>query len=284
MDGPNAEQSRYWNQEVGPTWVEYQAQFDQLVEEPGRIALERAAPRPGERVIDVGCGCGATVLELARRVGPMGRVLGLDLSLPMLQRARERVAAAGLAGAALELGDAQLFPFAAGAADLVFSRFGVMFFADPVAAFANLRKALQPGGRLAFVCWRALDHNEWVRVPMTALASRLTLPPPAPPDAPGPFAFAERERVVGVLERAGFSEIALDPVDLPLHIPGASARDAAAFLLCVGPTGRAVREAGTRDLAPLARELERALEPHVSNDGVRMRGAVWVCSARTSDV
>jgi SAM-dependent methyltransferase len=279
VQAPNAEQFRYWNEEVGPTWVAHQVQFDQLVSGPGRVALERAAPRAGEKVIDVGCGCGATTLELAEHVGRTGRVLGLDLSAPMLARARERAAAAGLANVALERADAQLFPFAAGAADLVFSRFGVMFFADPVAAFANLRGALRATGRLAFVCWRALAENPWVRLPMAALAPLLPMPAPADPDAPGPFAFADAKRVRGILERAGWAAIRIDPVDLDLSIPGASAREAADFLLQLGPTGRAVREAGIRDLEPLARELLAVLAPHSTPAGVRMRGAVWVVSA-----
>jgi SAM-dependent methyltransferase len=278
MDGSNAEQSRYWNQEVGPIWVEHQARFDQLVAGPGEVALERAALRPGERAIDVGCGCGTTTLELAARVGATGRVLGIDLSLPMLSRARERIAAARIAHAVLELGDAQRFPFAAGAADLVFSRFGVMFFADPAAAFANLRKALRPGGRLAFVCWRALAENPWVRIPMVELAQMLPIPAPDP-EAPGPFAFADAARVRGILERSGWAGVRVDPVDLDLSIPGASPREAADFLLQLGPTGRAVREAGIRDLEPLARELEAVLVPHATTGGVRMRGGVWIVTA-----
>jgi len=279
MDGPNAEQFRYWNEEAGPAWVEHQAQFDQLVAEPGRVALAKAAPARGERVIDVGCGCGGTLLELAARVGPEGRVRGLDLSAPMLARARERIRAAGLRNAAVEHGDAQVFRFEPGGADLIFSRFGVMFFADPVTAFANLGAALRRGGRLAFVCWRALEQNPWVRVPMAALAPHLPMPPPADPQAPGPFALADAARVHAILERAGFAEIRIEPVDLMLEIPGAGVREAADFLLKMGPSGRAVRESGLRDLEPLARVLVEVLAPHARASGVRMPGAVHVVSA-----
>jgi SAM-dependent methyltransferase len=279
MDGANAEQFRYWNEEAGPAWALHQAKFDQLVAEPGRAALERAAPSAGERAIDVGCGCGATALELAARVGPAGAVLGLDLSAPMLARARERIAEAGLANTRLEQADAQVHAFEAGAADLVFSRFGVMFFSDPVAAFANLARALHSGGRLAFVCWRALAENPWVRVPMAALAPHLPMPAPADPEAPGPFAFADAARVRGILERAGFAAIRIEPVDVMLGIPGAGVREAADFLLQMGPSGRAVRESGLRDLEPLARVLVDALAPHATPHGVRMAGAVHVVSA-----
>src|SRR5262245_33350570 len=280
MEGPNAEQVRYWNEEVGPTWVEHQAQFDRLVSRPGARALERAGARAGEVAIDVGCGCGATPLELAGQVGASGRVLGLDLSAPMLGRARERAAALGLVNTAFELGDAQTFAFKPGAADLLFSRFGVMFFADPDAAFANLRKALRPDGRLAFVCWRALSENPWVQLPMSALAAHLPIPAAADPNAPGPFAFADGARVHGILERAGWRESALEKVDLELTLPGAGVRGAADFLLQLGPTGRAVREAGLRDLEPLARVLEQALAPHAAPGGVRLRAGVWIATAR----
>jgi SAM-dependent methyltransferase len=208
-------------------------------------------------------------------------VLGLDLSTPMLARARERAAAAGLANTVLELGDAQVYAFEPGAWDVVFSRFGVMFFADPAAAFANLRAALRPDGRLAFVCWRALDENPWVRIPMLALAQQLPAPVPLDPHAPGPFAFADAARVRGILAAAGWSAIEIERADLELTIPGATVREATDFLLKVGPTGRAVREAGIRELAPLAKQLEAALAPHATRAGVRMQGSVWVVTARS---
>jgi SAM-dependent methyltransferase len=279
MADPNAEQFRYWNEEAGPAWAQHQAKFDVLVAEPGRAALARASAAAGETAIDVGCGCGATTLELAAGVGPAGRVLGLDLSAPMLARARERIAQAGVGNAVLAQGDAQVFRFEPATADLVFSRFGVMFFADPVAAFANLGAALRRGGRLAFVCWRALADNAWVRVPMAALAPHLPPMPPADPEAPGPFAFADAARVRGILERAGFGGIRVDPLDVALSIPGAGVSEAAEFLLQMGPSGRAVRESGLRDLAPLARVLIEVLEPHATPSGVRMAGAVHVVSA-----
>jgi SAM-dependent methyltransferase len=279
MDEPNAQQVRYWNEEVGPTWVEHEARFDRLVAAPGEAALERAAPRAGESAIDVGCGCGATALLLAQRVRPAGRVLGIDLSAPMLARARERVAASGLENVRLEQADAQTFAFAPASADLVYSRFGVMFFADPVAAFANLRRALRPGGRLVFVCWRSLADNPWVSEPMAVLAPHLPMPPAEDPHAPGPFAFADAERVRAILERAGLRAIRVEAVDLPLVIPGDTPREAAEFLLQLGPTGRAVREARIEDKQPLARALEAALRPHATSAGVRMGAGVWIATA-----
>src|SRR5450432_999963 len=151
-DGPNAAQVAYWNDTAGPTWVAMQDVMDVQLGELGLKAIAALGVRPGERVIDVGCGCGGTTIELARRVGETGRVLGADISAPMLAVAKGRAAAQALNWASFEQADAQTYLFEP--ADAVFSRFGVMFFADPVAAFANLRLALAPAGRLAFVCWR----------------------------------------------------------------------------------------------------------------------------------
>src|ERR1700722_16858165 len=191
-DGPNAAQIAYWNETAGPSWVAMQDDLDRELRELGLAAMAALAPRAEERLIDIGCGCGATTLELARRVGPGGGVLGVDISAPMLGVARERAAAEGLA-------QAGFLPV-----DGAFSRFGVMFFEDPVAAFANIRAAVSPRGRLAFVCWRALAENPWMTVPMAAILPLLPAPPPAQtPGAPGPFAFADRDRLFAILRDAG---------------------------------------------------------------------------------
>jgi SAM-dependent methyltransferase len=274
----NSDQVVYWNETSGPKWVAQQELLDSLTAAPGALALARADVRPGERVLDVGCGCGQTALELGRRVGPTGRVLGVDISRPMLGRARERIRESGLRHVEVEVADAQTRAFAP-EFDLVFSRFGVMFFDDPPAAFANLRTALRSGGRLVFVCWRSLDQNPWMLVPLRAAAAHLTLPPPPDPHAPGPFALADAARLHGILERAGFTGIRVDPGEVSIMLaPGAGLDGAVDLVMDVGPTGRLLTEAasGTRERVAVA--IAEALAPYVTAEGVSLDGAVWVVS------
>ena len=163
-EGPNAQQIEYWNELSGARWVAMNDVIDAQISPLGEVAMLRAAVAPGERVLDIGCGCGQTSLQLAERVGQDGRVLGLDISAVMLERARERAEQAGLANLEFRNADAQTEPFA-GAFDLLFSRFGVMFFASPEAAFSNLRSAVRPGGRLTCLTWQGLGANPWMQVP-----------------------------------------------------------------------------------------------------------------------
>ncbi len=234
--------------------------------------------------MDVGCGCGATVLALARRVGPGGAVLGLDVSEAMVARARERVAEAGLgAHARVELADAALRPFAP-EADLLFSRFGVMFFVDPAAAFANLRRALRPGGRMVFVAWRPMVDNPWFLVPMKAARARgVALPdePPLEPGAPGPFAFDDPARVRRILDAAGWHGVDISPHDTVLRVaaPG-DVEEAARGATRVGPLARALAGAGedVREAAEAA--VAEAMRRYDGPEGVVLPGAVWLVSAR----
>jgi len=172
---PNAEQVRHWNEVAGPRWVLFQERLDRELAVFAEAVLERAKPAAGEAALDIGCGCGATTLELGRRVGAKGRALGVDVSRPMLERARARAAAAGAAQVAFLAADAQTAPLEPAAFDLLVSRFGVMFFTDPTAAFANLRRALRPGGRVTFVCWQKIADNPWLLVPLGAVAQELPL-------------------------------------------------------------------------------------------------------------
>jgi SAM-dependent methyltransferase len=228
--GPNAEQIEYWNSVQAQKWVASQDRLDALIESLGTLAIERSGVAVGERAIDVGCGCGATTLALARRVGPRGFVLGIDISSPMLARARERARAEGFANVEFANADAQTHAFAEDAFDAACSRFGVMFFADPTRAFANLRRALRAGGTVAFVCWRPMPENPWMVVPFAAIASFITPPPPPPPGAPGPFSFGDRERVREILSAAGFDRIEIAPYDTELAL-GRDVDDAVEFTL-----------------------------------------------------
>ncbi len=278
-EGPNAEQIRYWNEVAGPKWVRLQERLDAQIGPFGERAIERSGAAPGECVLDVGCGCGSTALELSRRVAPTGRVVGVDLSAPMLEVARARAAPGALR---FENADAQTHAFERGGFDLVFSRFGVMFFQDPPAAFSNLRSALRPGGRLTFVCWQALERNPWMAVPLRAIAAHVELPPRPGPEAPGPFALADPERIRAILERAGFRAIECEPLEQPLLLggPGVSLDEVVAFALQLGPAAAAIRAAGEEVASRVGPAVRAALEPHATAGGVRMDAAAWIVSAR----
>jgi SAM-dependent methyltransferase len=277
---PNAEQVQYWTETAGPKWVRYEALLDGQLRPLGVAVMERAGITAGERVVDVGCGCGDTSVTLGRRVGAKGAVLGVDISAPMLERAQQR--AAEQTHVRFALADAQTHGFERGAFDVVFSRFGVMFFADPTAAFANLRTALRPGGRLAFACWQALPKNEWIAVPLMAAAQHITLPAPPAPGAPGPFAFADADRVRGILEGAGFTAVTCEPEERVLTVGGGgSLDDAVDFLLDgIGPASAALREAGPAARPKVAAAVRDAIAPHATSEGVRMASAAWIVTAR----
>jgi SAM-dependent methyltransferase len=276
----NADQAEYWSAQ-GEKWVSHQADFDQRLGPLGDELIRRAAIRRGERVIDVGCGTGATTLELAERVGPEGSVLAIDLSEPMLALARRRSADRGQSNVRFLYADAQSHRFEAAAHDLLISRFGVMFFNDPVAAFANLRTALRPGGRLGFVCWAALERNPWFALPLAVGERWLGPPEPQPPRAPGPLAFSETGYVAEILAAAGFADIAVETV--ATELPGApTAKAEAAFACFAGPLARLIR---TREPDPateraLALEVAERFRPYQSEAGMRIPATLHYVEAR----
>lgn len=271
----NVQQAAYWNEQAGPTWAAMQSPMDRQLEPLGRRVMAALALRPGERVLDVGCGAGATTLALADAVAPEGSVLGVDISTPLLDVARAR--SAGHAGVAFLEADAQTHPLETAGFDVVFSRFGVMFFSDPPRAFANLRRALGPGGRLGFVCWRAPAENPAFTLPMASVQHLFPPPQPPQPGAPGPFAFADPERVRGILDSAGFADVAVTPHDEKI---GAGDLDAALEVaLKIGVLGGALREHPEKREAVID-AVRAALAAHDGPDGVKLDSATWIVTAR----
>lgn len=274
---PNAAMADYWNDLAGRTWTAYQAALDRQLEPLGREAIDALAPAPGERILDVGCGCGATSLALAERVGLDGSVVGADISRAMLAAARTRAEAAGLSGRiAFQEADVQTAELADAGFDAIFSRFGVMFFSDPQAAFANLKRALKPGGRLAFVCWRPFPENPWMSAPFAAASGLLPTPAPADPDAPGPFAFARTDRILAAVAGGGFENVEIRRFDT--RIGGSDVETALAVALNVGPLGSALRE--QPDLAgPVTAAVREVLEANLTPGGVMMPASAWIVTA-----
>lgn len=279
--GPNAQQITYWNEQAGPRWVGLQALLDTQLAPLGEAMMDTLALATGERVLDVGCGCGDTTLAIARRVGPTGSVTGLDISGVMVERARQRARDAGLTNVRFEIADAQTHRFEPGGFDALFSRFGVMFFSDPVAAFKNLRVALRPGGRLGFVCWQAMQHNAWLMEPLKVAAQHLVMPAPPAPDAPGPFAFADPDRVRAIVSGAGFAAVAVDDRSTQLTLgPTADIDQVADFLMQMGPTAMALREADPEAQRRVASAMRTMLVPYQTTDGVLMPAKAWIVTAR----
>lgn len=278
MTQRNREQIEYWNERAGPRWVARQAHLDRMLAPIGGALLERAAVQPGEQVLDVGCGCGESTLALADRGA---EVLSVDVSAPMLARARER--AAGRKNIALREADAAFEAFEP-VHGLVFSRFGLMFFDEPLPAFSNLRRALVPNGRLAFCCWQGIRENPWVGVPAAAVRPYLPEPEEAPdPQAPGPgpFVFADAEYVRGILDGAGFGAINIESFRTRVHL-GDTVSEAAAFMEEVGPISRALADLDEATRRAAVDAVQDAFVRHAGAKGVRLYAASYLVTARNA--
>ena len=271
----NAQQIEFWNGPSGQRWAALQESTDRSLAMVMAALMPFAAPRQGERILDVGCGCGTTTLALFKAAGA-GNVAGVDISAPMLAVARER---ANKAGARIDFmeADASAHAFAPDR-DLIFSRFGVMFFAHPLAAFANIRKAVKPGGRLAFVTWRALPENGWAAEPL--MAARDLLPPQEPidPAAPGPFAFADASRLRAILSGAGFDKVKIEPLDTVMNM-GASLGDAVQTALSIGPLSRIAGEVDEETKARIRERLRKVFLGHETPAGITPPAACWLVGA-----
>jgi ubiquinone/menaquinone biosynthesis C-methylase UbiE len=275
----NADQIAFWNGPAGQRWADRQALQDVLLKPVADILIGRAQAKAGERIVDVGCGSGAISIALAQQVGARGHVMGIDISGPMLARARQ-VAPAGLPVDFVQA-DATVYPFDPASFDLLVSRFGVMFFAEPTRSFRNLRQAMKPSGRLAFACWREPRENPFFMVPLQAVYKHAPRLPQLGPEDPGPFAFASQERVTRILSEAGFAGIVMEPCDLSLDMAVGRGLDAAVEgALEIGPSARALAEQPPEVVAAATRSIREALAPLARGQAVPLGGSIWVVTAK----
>jgi SAM-dependent methyltransferase len=271
----NADQLRDWDGSGGAFWAANAARFDAGVAAHHGPFIAAAAIRRSDRVLDVGCGAGQASRDAARAASE-GSVLGVDLSSKMLEVARRLATAEGVTNACFEQADAQAYPFAAESFDAAISRHGTMFFGDPVAAFANIGRALRPGGRLVLLTWQPAVANEWIREIATALAAGRQ-PPTPPPTAPGPFALSDPDRVRGLLGEAGFRDVRLEPHPAPMYW-GATAGEAERFALGVAGWMMDGLDEASRGRA--IGDLRASLAAHETARGVVYDSATWIVTAR----
>jgi len=274
----NADQRSFWNGEGGRTWVARQEHTDIILAPVSQALLALAAPRPGEQVLDVGCGCGASTLDIARGVGPSGEVAAFDISGPMLEEGRRRAERAGIVN--VDWREADPAMAALTEYDLLVSNFGVMFFGDPVAAFAHMRRSAKPGARMVFVCWRQVAENPWMKVPMDAVLPHLPPRPPATPHAPGMFAFADPTHTTAVLTAAGWAPPRIEKLDLDLDIAaGRGLEQAIVQSTQIGAINSWLRNQPAEVVAAATSSIREALRPHLDGASVRLPGAMWLVSS-----
>lgn len=274
----NVEQAREWDGPNGEFWVLHQERFDTTIAPHHAVLMEAAAIAPGERVLDIGCGNGLTTRDTARAAGDQGEAVGVDLSGPMLGRAERLAKEEGLGNVRFEQGDAQVFRFPAEAFDVVMSRFGVMFFNDPPAAFTNIASAVRPGGRLAMLVWGPIPHNAWIVAMHGAIAPGQPLPTP-PPGAPGPFGLADQDFARRTLTAAGFTDVAFGRSEQAFNV-GRDADDAYAFVSELGPVQMLLEHLDEPARARALDNLRVVVADHVTADGVVFGSSAWVITAR----
>jgi SAM-dependent methyltransferase len=280
MSIANTAQAEHWNTGPGVAhWVRNQHRYDRMHQPFTTMLLDAAGLRPGQQVLDVGCGAGGTTLAAARLVAP-GEVTGVDLSAPMLELARADAQKAGLGNVTFHQDDVQVRHFGPARFDTVISRFGVMFFEDPVAAFTNIRSAVRPGGRLVFVCWQPLAANDWLLVPGAALAGHV---PPADfgtAAGPGMFAFADQNLVYEILAGAGWTDIQITPQQVMLLVGGGGSVDDTTGFLRTATIGRTMLEGADEATTERALTAVRAeLARHADAEGVHLGAGVWLVQA-----
>jgi SAM-dependent methyltransferase len=275
MERHNDEQITLWNGVAGQAWVDEQALLDRILAPFQALLLEAVRASPARQVLDVGCGTGSTAVAVARRLAGSGRCTGIDVSEPMIAAARAR-AERERAPASFVCADAQGYAFQDRSFDLIISRFGVMFFADPVRAFANLRRAARDGAGLRFVSWRSAAENPFMTTAERAAAPLLPGLPARQPDAPGPFALANEGRVARILEESGWTAIDIQPIDVPCTM---AEKELVRYLSRFGPVGQALREADEPTRTRVIETVRAAFDPFVHGEEVRYTAACWMVGA-----
>lgn len=275
---PNRDQSALWNAASGPVWVTLNPILDRTMAPFAERVVEEAFPGEGKRVLDIGCGGGATTLAMAKKLGARGVCVGVDISEPLLDLAKKRAEAAG-ASAELLLADAQTHAFTPASFDAVISRFGVMFFDAPEAAFANIRTAMRPSAKLAFVAWRTPAENPFMITPAVAAAPLLPDLAQYNPDAPGPFAFSDRARIESILGKSGWKDVSVAPFDVPTQVPEADLHE---YITKIGPVGRAFGKADAPTQKKVAQVVREALDPFMKDGAAHFTASVWLVTARNA--
>ncbi len=280
-DTNNAAMNEFWNGDGGHSWMSFEDRLEASLSPLGNAAIAAAKIQSDDQVLDVGCGCGGSSISMAQLVGAAGAVHSVDISHPLLQRAAANARTANLNNVTFTAADAQVYPFEANRYDVVFSRFGVMFFDDPIAAFTNLWRALKPGGQLVFICWQSAQDNEWVRQPLAVVAQHIPLPPPSAPGEPGPFSLSDKDRVQTILSAAGFTGTTTTELRKPFVL-GDNPQQALEFLLRLSPSGGAIRQTDPDEptRALIARDMLALFEKFTVDRGVIMDSASMIVSAQ----
>jgi SAM-dependent methyltransferase len=279
MTFANTEQAEFWAGRA-PSWMSLEAHHNRIIGSAGQMAMDRLDPHPGQHLIDLGCGTGQTTVELARRVGPDGTVLGVDIAAAMLERGREHAAAAEVSNITFEHADVQSSDLGAARFDGAFSRFGVMFFADPTAAFTNVHRALKAGSILSFVCWHGALANEWMSVPAIAAVGVLgTMPEMPGPEEPGPFSLADPARVTALLEAAGFSGIDILAHADQVHTTEDEIAESVESSLRVGAVQRMLEGADADTVSRVAAAIDAAMRDRLEGGEVTFNRSVLLVRA-----
>ncbi len=277
-EGPNAVQAERWNGEDGERWARHKAPHDAMLALITKQTLEAIGFTAGQRVLDLGCGSGTTTFGIARLVGPSGSVTGVDISDILLAPALAQAAAEPDLPVTFEKADVETHAFAPESFDVAFSRFGLMFFANPAAAFANVRSAMAPGGRLAFLCWRAVRENTWASTTIRIARNHIELPPGPGPEDPGPYSFRDPARIRRILTEGGWSDLSIEPIDSEAYM-GAELEESVANFLTMGPIANQVITASAAKREAIADDLRQAVAELVTEGGVNMQAAAWIVTA-----
>lgn len=283
-DQPNAAMAEFWNGKGGKNWVSREVRLESSLKVFGQQAIDAGGISPGERILDIGFGCGETSIELAQKVGLKGQVHGVDISVAMVQAAEKKAREKAVANVSFECADAQTRTFPIDYYDLVFSRFGVMFFDDPISAFNNLYASLKPGGRLVFICWASRDQNAWVGLPLQVVAQHLSLPPAPASDEPGPFSLSDVTRVNGILSAAGFADISIESFQTSFVL-GEDVDEALSFLMQLAPSGSAINnaDADQETRARIALDMAELLKSYADDENVSMNASALLVTACKQD-